>query len=95
MVARKKFGAEFKAKVAVAAIHGSKTINELASVYEIHPNQISLWKRQLCEAAPAIFSAKRTRGGRSVETRKVNLYQEFGRLKVQLDIIKNKCGYER
>jgi len=95
MVARKKFGAEFKAKVALAAVHGSKTINELAAEFEVHPNQIGLWKKQLCEAAPEIFSIRRPRGGRSEESLKDNLYEEIGRLKVELDFLKKKCGYER
>jgi putative transposase len=95
MVKRKKFSAEFKAKVAIAAIHGLKNVNELAAEFEIHPNQISLWKKQLCESAPEIFSAGRSRNGRSEETLKDNLYEEIGRLKVELDFLKKKCGYER
>jgi len=94
MVSRKKFSAEFKAKVAIEAIHGLKTMNELAAEFGIHPNQISLWKKQLCEAAPEIFSTRRSRNGRSEEIMKDNLYQEIGRLKVELDFLKKKFGYE-
>jgi transposase-like protein len=95
MVKRKKFSAEFKAKVAIAAVHGSKTMNELAAEFEIHPNQIGLWKRQLCDTAPEIFSVRRPHGGRSEESLKDDLYQEIGRLKVELDFLKKKRGYER
>jgi len=95
MVKRKKFSAEFKAKVAIEAVHGLKTVNELAAEFEVHPNQVSFWKKQLCEAAPEIFSNGRSRNGRSEETLKDNLYQEIGQLKVELDFLKKKCGFER
>lgn len=91
---RKKFSAEFKAKAAIAAIHGSKTMNELAAEFDVHPNQIAIWKKQLCEAAPEIFSSRRSRVNHSEESFKDNLYQEIGRLKVELDFLKKKCGYE-
>jgi transposase len=52
MSQRRNFGAAFKSKVAVAAIQGDKTLNEIASQYEVHPNQISQWKKQAIERLP-------------------------------------------
>lgn len=52
MAERRKFGKAFKAKVAIEAIKGEKTVNEIASVYEVHPNQVSLWKKQALEKLP-------------------------------------------
>jgi len=50
MAQRRKFGKALKAKVAIAAIKGIKTVNEIASIYEVHPNQVSLWKKQALES---------------------------------------------
>ena len=56
MSKRRQFGAVFKAKVAVAAIQGDKTLNELAGQYEVHPNQISQWKTQAIERLPEVLA---------------------------------------
>lgn len=53
---RKKISAEIKAKVAIESIKGLKTINEIATIYEVHPNQVSQWKKQFLEGATSIFS---------------------------------------
>ena len=95
MAKRRRFKAEFKAQIALEAIQGQKTINELASKYEIHPNQITQWKRQLLESAKDIFSTGKTRKMRTEEAEKNNLYQEIGKLKVELDFLKKKSGYNR
>jgi transposase len=59
---RRKHSTQFKAKVALEAIRGEKTVSELASLYEVHPNQISRWKSQVMAALPDIFSSLRQRG---------------------------------
>ena len=86
---KKKYTATLKSKVALEAIKGMKTISEIASEYEVHPNQVSQWKRQLRDGLEDVFTDPR-RSGRSEEKEKDRLYQEIGRLKVELDWLKKK-----
>ena len=58
---RRKFTDKFKANVALDAVRGAKTLTELATEYQVHPNQISQWKKQLLENAPELFSGEKTR----------------------------------
>ena len=89
---RNNYSAEFKTKVALAAIKGDKTINEIASFYGVHPNQVMNWKKQAVEAIPEIFSAKRVRQEKDEEELKSQLYQQIGQLKVELDWLKKKSA---
>ena len=89
---RKEYGGEFKARVALAAIKGEKTINEISSVYGIHPSQIAKWKKQVLEETPHIFSIRRSEAAKTAEEEKALLYQEIGQLKVELDWLKKKSG---
>ena len=86
---KKRYPAAFKSKVALEALKGHKTLSEIASEYEVHPNQVSQWKRQLREGMEHIFANPR-RSNRSEEKEKDRLYQEIGRLKVELDWFKKK-----
>lgn len=86
---KRRFTAAFKSKVALEAIKGQKTISEIASEYEVHPNQVSQWKRQLRDGLEDVFTDPR-RSGRSEEKEKARLYQEIGRQKVELDWLKKK-----
>ena len=84
---RKRYSAEFKARVALDAIKGHKTINELASIYGVHPTQITHWKHQLQQEVPQIFSARRaTVDGQ--DALQAQLSQQIGQLKVELDWLK-------
>lgn len=87
---RKRYNAQFKAQIAIQAIQGQKTINELAAEFEIHPNQIAQWKKHLLETAPDIFSGGKAGRNRSEEGLKDRLYQEIGKLKVELEFLKKK-----
>lgn len=89
---RTKRTPEFKAKVALAAIRGDQTINELASQYGIHPNQITAWKRQAQDELAAVFDSKRTSASKADEKLKEELYCQIGQLKVELDWLKKKSG---
>jgi transposase-like protein len=88
---RKKHSAEFKAKVALEALKGLKTINEIASEVQVHPTQINLWKKQLAEEIPTIFANSRGQKQKSEEDLTASLYQQIGQLKVELDWVKKQC----
>jgi putative transposase len=92
---RKQYSAEFKAKVALEAIKGNKTINELASGFEVHPNQITQWKKQVLEEVPQIFSTRRAQAQKGQEELTASLYQQMGQLQVELDWLKKKSGLSR
>jgi putative transposase len=92
---RKQYSAEFKAKVALEAIKGNKTINELASQFEVHPNQITQWKKQVLEEVPQIFSTRRAQAQKGQEELTASLYQQIGQLQVELDWLKKKSGLSR
>jgi transposase-like protein len=89
---RRQFTAEFKARVAIEAIKGQKTIQEIAAHYEVHPNMVTTWKRQALAELPQVFSEQRSRAAESDEALKDALYQQIGKLQVQLDWLKKKSG---
>jgi len=85
---RTKQSAEFKAKVALAAIRGEKTINELATVFSVHPNQITAWKRAAQDGLAAVFDSKKAKSSKADEKLKEELYRHIGQLKIELDWLK-------
>jgi transposase-like protein len=91
---RSRPNASFKAKVALAAVKEVKTVSELASQFSVHPTQIHQWKRQLLERAEEIFSTpgSRARVGEDEEALQAKLYEEVGRLKVELEWVKKKAA---
>ncbi len=90
---RKTFSAQQKAKVALEAIRGIKTVNEIAQQFGIHPTQVSHWKRELQEQAGALFEGKRgPKATADPEGNPERLYSEIGRLKMELDWLKKKSG---
>ena len=91
---RRKFSGAFKAKVALAAIKGDRTLGELASEFAVHPNQITKWKRQLLDGLPGIFSGGPREDLQRQEALTDRLYQQIGQLKVELDWLKEKSGYD-
>ena len=89
---RTKRTSEFKAKVALAAIRGDQTVTELASLYKVHPNQITTWKRQAQEQLVSAFDSKKAKSLKEDEKLKEELYRQMGQLKVELDGLKKKSG---
>lgn len=81
---------EFKAKVALEAVKGVHSASELASRYKVHPTQIAQWKKQLQENAPAAFERGRPGLAPDAERLTAPLYQEIGRLKMELDFLQKK-----
>ena len=91
---RRNHSAAFKAKVALAAAKGDKTIAELASQYEVHPTQIAQWKKQLLESLPDVFSNSRQKDRHKQADLTEHLYQQIGQLIVELDWLKKKSGLD-
>jgi len=87
---RRRYDSAFKAKVALEANKGERTIAEIASECGVHPNQIVKWKKQLLEEAPEIFSRGRKHNKRKTEDLESELYKQIGKLKVELDWLKKK-----
>jgi len=87
---RRKFTEQFKAQVALDAVKGVKTISELASDYQVHPNQVSDWKKQLLSKAPALFASGSKSDAKSEEELTAPLYEEIGRLKMDLKWLEKK-----
>ena len=93
---RKSYPADFKAKVALEAVKGERSLAELASRYEVHGTQIGQWRKALLAGLPEIFSEKRHRKEHNDEVERARLYEEIGRLKVELDWLKKKSDlFER
>jgi len=87
---RRTFTDKFKAKVAIDAIKGMKTLAELATEYQIHPNQISDWKKQLLTNAPELFASGKPRQAKTEEELTAPLYEEIGRLKMNVKWLEKK-----
>ena len=87
---RKRHDAAFKAKVALEATKGEKTIAQLSSEFGVHANQIRQWRKQLLEELPRLFSDRRRKQEKDDEEVRSELYQQIGQLKVELDWLKKK-----
>ena len=87
----KRHSAQFKFKVALAAAKGDKTLGELASEFGLHPSQISEWKTKLLRDGVSLFSATTARQQREQETLQAELYEQIGRLKMDLEWLKKKA----
>jgi transposase-like protein len=92
---RKVHSAEFKAKVALEAIRGVKTANEIAQEYGVHPVMVSQWKKEILENAGTLFDTKRGPKQVNEKSDEDRLYGEIGRLKMELDWLKKSlvCKY--
>jgi transposase len=92
MAQRRQHGGAFKARVVVEAIAGHKTVNEIASAYEVHPSQVAKWKADALARLPEVLSDGRK--GKAVQERETEaqLYQEIGRLTMEVEYLKKKLG---
>src|SRR6201998_2343563 len=89
---RKKHNAAFKAKVALAAVKGDRTIAELGSEFGVHPNQIYNWKKQLLDGAASVLEGGSATEGPASEAQVDLLYRQIGQLKVENDFLARKLG---
>jgi len=92
---RRQYSADWKAKVALEAIKGQRTVQEIASHYEVHPTLVTHWKKQLLEGAAEIFSKGKRAAADAEEELKAELYQQIGKLQVEVDWLKKKSGLSR
>jgi len=92
---RKRHSAQFKFKVALEAAKGTKTTNEIAGQYDLHPTQISHWKRQLMEEGPSVFNSTTLQDQRRQEAQQAELFEQIGRLKMELEWLKKKASRYR
>ena len=87
---RRGHNGAFKAKVALQAIKGEKTLAQLSSEFEVHANQIGQWRKQVLKELPNLFSNRRKRQDREQEDLVSELYRQIGQLKVEVDWLKKK-----
>ena len=87
---RKKHSKELKARIALDAIKGQKTMPELASEYEVHANQIGRWKKQLLDAAPDVFTWGKDKESEKKEVERDRLYKKVGQSQIEVDWLKKR-----
>lgn len=87
----KRYDKEFKAKVALEALRGERTIQEIAAAYAVHPNLVSVWKKQVIESAGKLFE-KEGKDKEAVATaaKQDELFRQIGQLQVENDFLKKK-----
>jgi transposase len=91
-ITRRKHTADFKAKVALAALQGDRTVADLAGRYGVHPNQIHKWRKQLVDAAGTVFASGATDRDKGQEAVVSELYEKIGQLTVERDFLSGRSG---
>ena len=89
---RKQYEAVFKAKVALEVVKGKKTIAQIATEFEVHPNQIRQWRRHLLDVLPEVFSNRRPQHEKARDEIEAELYRQIGQLKVELEWLKKNLN---
>jgi transposase len=89
---RKSHTAAFKAQVALAAVKNDQTVNAVAGQYGVHPTLVHAWKKQLLQGAEQVFGPGAKASGGDAEARQAELYEQIGRLKMELEWLKKKAA---
>ena len=89
---RRQYDAQFKLSIALEAARGLKTISQIAAEHQVHPNLVSSWKKQLLEEGSRLFGTATARQQRDQATREAELYEQIGRLKMELEGLKKKAA---
>ena len=89
---RRQYSSEYKFKLALEAAKGSKTLAQLSSDTGVHPNQISQWKAQLLDAGANLFQRNPQQSVRELQQQEAELYEQIGRLKMELEWLKKKVS---
>ncbi len=87
MTTRRRFTANFKAKVALEALRGDRTVQEIAGRHKVHPNQVSAWKRQAMDGLDAVFSNGADRTHQDHDAEIYDLHAKIGELTVERDFL--------
>ena len=88
---RRKHTSEFKARVALEAVKGLKTISEIAAEYEIHPVMVGNWKKEILERLPELFDNKNAKKDKDSDREKEQLHGKVGQLTMEVDFLEKKC----
>jgi transposase-like protein len=88
---RRQYSNEFKFRIALEAVKGVKTVSQLAAEYNVHPTQIGHWKKQLLQQGSTIFTRPNDRQRREQQEKETELYEQIGRLKMELEWLKKKA----
>lgn len=89
---RKKHTKKFKSKVALAAIKGNQTANEIASEFGVHASQVNRWKKEALDSLPEVFGNTQAKAEKDAEKEKNHLYQKIGKLQVEIEWLKKNLG---
>ncbi len=88
---RRKHTPEFKARIALEAIKGIKTVSQIAKEFEVHPVMVSAWKKDMMERLPEVFEKKNTRKDKHIEQETEQLQRKVGQLTMEVDFLEKKC----
>jgi transposase-like protein len=89
---RRQHNEQFKFEVGLEAAKGQRTVNEIAGAYQVHPNQVSSWKKKLLEEGAEVYSRRREGDRLAAARQEAELYEQIGRLKMELEWLKKKAA---